>query len=314
MIFIEVLSNLSNIGYITKLKEEKNMVETKDQYFDYISKRTKKNGSKLGQKTILIYYKEYKILVNKYGDLSKIDKDKLVEMFNKEVRMRRIKRLKSIYKDIMKFLGYKKKDIQDIDEEIYSRSVINNEAYLREKVIKKDNIKKIFNDLYEVKDLFLLVFMRMLYETACRISEIIQIKYEDIEDSNIVHVLGKGNKKRDVLISQKTKSLLKIYKKNNNIKDNKKLFEFRKSNGELTKDQEHSAREVIYKCTKKYLGEKINPHSFRHTKASHLADEGIDVVHIKTYLGHADIGTSMIYIKSSMTASINIVNDKTEVL
>ena len=152
-----------------------------------------------------------------------------------------------------------------------------------------------------------LTILTLLYDTAARASEIINLKMEDIhlEEKRIV-LTGKGNKQRVVPIMEQTKELLVNYIKENNI-ENGYLFNI---NGK--KISQYTLTKIVNKYSKN-INKKISPHTFRHTRAVHLLDKGVNIVYIQELLGHASIITTMEYakvIEKSKFEAIEKVNPK----
>ena len=202
-------------------------------------------------------------------------------------RNQRLASLKSFYQycaideidnidNIRKILGIKaKKEI---------KKVMN---YLTE-----EELQKIFNsiDTSTNKGRRNLTLLTLLYDTASRASEIINLKVEDIHlEEKYIVLTGKGNKQRIVSMMEQTKKLLINYIKENNIQEGY-LFNKngKKMNNEFIKD--------IIKSSIK--SEKtISPHTFRHTRAVHLLDKGVNIIYIQELLGHTSINTTMEYAK-----------------
>ena len=128
----------------------------------------------------------------------------------------------------------------------------------------------------------------MLYTLGVRISELSNIKLEDISDGWI-RVLGKGSKHRDIPIIDSTKSLLDEYLADNSSK--KYLFE---KNGE--KLSENSLRYIVTKVFKR-IALKVTPHQLRHSYASSLLNGGAPIVDVSELLGHSSMATTQIYTK-----------------
>ena len=175
--------------------------------------------------------------------------------------------------------------ILSIKSKKYTKKVIN---YLTE-----SELKQIFDSIDTTtrigrRDLTLL---SLLYDTAARASEIINLKFDDIhlEDKYVI-LTGKGNKQRVVPIMNKTCELLKIYFRENYF-----------NNGYLISNNEIKCnKNILADILSKYAGnikKKISPHVFRHTRAVHLLDNGIQLIYIKELLGHSSITTTEEYAK-----------------
>lgn len=146
-----------------------------------------------------------------------------------------------------------------------------------------------------------LVIMSLLYDTGARIQELIDLRIQDIKiDSTSTIILhGKGNKIRRVPIMTNTKKILNEYIKKNNKISEQYLFESA-PNRKFTRK---GICYIINKYTEQAhiqssaIPEKIHPHMFRHTKAMHLLQSGINLIYIRDFLGHVDIQTTEIYAK-----------------
>lgn len=131
--------------------------------------------------------------------------------------------------------------------------------------------------------------IEFLYSTGCRVSEVIGVDTSDIDISTqSVIVRGKGNKEREVYISDKAMYWLNQYLKSR--KDNEKAL-FVGKRGRLHKE----GLEAIIRR----LGTKANvdayPHKFRRTIATDLINRGMPVQEVQQMLGHTSLDTTMIY-------------------
>ena len=162
------------------------------------------------------------------------------------------------------------------------------------------------------------VILSLLYETACRVSELINIKISDIyfNNNSYIKVLGKGNKERIVYISKDSEEILVKYINKFNIV-NGYLF--------LNHSQNKYSRFGINKLIKKYVdlasfnietlkSKKITPHSFRHSKAVHFLLNGTALPIIQKFLGHAQIQTTEMYLDVTNNAVIDAVNNTAQLI
>lgn len=137
---------------------------------------------------------------------------------------------------------------------------------------------------------------KLLYDTGVRVSELINIKINDIDIENrIIKILGKGNKERIVLFTESTKKYLLEYINNYVNKINTNIhYLFTKSNGKPIN------RVEVYNIIRKYaekvnINKKITPHVIRHTFATHMIQNDADVLTVKTILGHSKLSTTQLY-------------------
>ena len=136
-----------------------------------------------------------------------------------------------------------------------------------------------------------LTILTLLYDTAARASEIINLKIEDIHlEEKYIILTGKGNKQRIVPMMKQTKSLLTLYYRENRIISGY-LFNI---NGK--KFSKNTLSEIVNKYSK-IINKKISPHTFRHTRAVHLLDKGVNIIYLQELLGHSSINTTMEYAK-----------------
>lgn len=136
----------------------------------------------------------------------------------------------------------------------------------------------------------------LLYDSAIRVSELVNLKVCDIklDDNSSITVYGKGRKYRNVPITNNTKELLINYINLFNLNSFSYLFMGTKGEKASTKMVTH----IINKYADKVdINKKIHPHTFRHTRAMHLLETGIPLVYIRDILGHESVTTTEIYAK-----------------
>ncbi|MFJ5563686.1 site-specific tyrosine recombinase/integron integrase [Lysinibacillus xylanilyticus] len=133
--------------------------------------------------------------------------------------------------------------------------------------------------------------VEVLYATGVRISELLNIKLEDIKwDTRQIWIRkGKGSKERFVLFSHECAVRLKSYL---NVRYENSDFLFSSPRGQ------HISCDLVQLLFRKYtneLGFKVTPHTLRHTFAAHLAEKGMEFIYIQDLLGHANINSTRIY-------------------
>lgn len=133
------------------------------------------------------------------------------------------------------------------------------------------------------------VLLSLLYDTAARASEIINIKLEDIRlDMGYIILSGKGSKQRIVPIMENTKELLVKYMETFRI--NGYLF-----NNKGNKYSKNLIPKICIKYANIIQNKTITPHTFRHTRAVHLLDHSVPLIYIQELLGHSSVQTTQIY-------------------
>lgn len=274
------------------------------QFEKFLRKVRKSNGDYLLDKTVetyVYYVSEYIGNLNKFDDI-----DSMISYMNKLINQRPSLVIYSAFRMFLLFMGVDKKGLQlkSLKAPDKSSNFMSSKRFLQSKVLSKQELRSLFNS---VEDSTKLLFSA-LYDTACRRSELLGIKYGDVEfkkqpKNNIyasVNVLGKGAKSRTVYFSKKTVELLRLINGHEDKHEKEdKLFEIKKSNNKLYANQHQAIYYIISKHTKKILNRNITPHCFRHTRLTHLANAGSDVLGIKSYAGHENISTSQIYIEVS---------------
>lgn len=141
--------------------------------------------------------------------------------------------------------------------------------------------------------------IEVLYGCGLRVSELIEIKISNINfKENYIKVIGKGNKTRFVPLAQFTAKLLKEYiaEVRSKNKINKKYEDTLFLNSRGTSMSRVIVFIIIKELTDKAgVSKKISPHTFRHSFATHLLQNGADLRYIQEMLGHSSITTTGIY-------------------
>ena len=165
----------------------------------------------------------------------------------------------------------------------------------------EDEIKIMINYLNNVKDLKKLTMICVLYETGARVSEFINIKLSDLNlsDNASITLYGKSNKTRIVPISHELVKLINKYLKEFYINYGDDYFFY---SSQKKKYYRNSINKIIttlisnlkIKYPNNFKGNYF-PHSFRHTKATHLYNNGTPLLYVKEFLGHSTISSTEIY-------------------
>jgi len=141
--------------------------------------------------------------------------------------------------------------------------------------------------------------VEVLYGCGLRVSELIDVKISNINfKENYIKVVGKGNKTRFVPLAHYTANLLQLYIKEIRSKNkiNKKFEDTLFLNSRGTSMSRVIVFLIIKELTDKAgVSKKISPHTFRHSFATHLLQNGADLRYIQEMLGHSSITTTGIY-------------------
>lgn len=159
-------------------------------------------------------------------------------------------------------------------------------ANCRNKAIKKDDIQKLIENLPDRLSLI----VETLAETGMRISELINLKYEDKdpEMSNIFDtyfwIIGKGNKKRPVFISNELlQRIQSTFQNSIYLFTTDKEKPYHRST--ITRD--------LNKLSEKIIGKKIHAHTFRHSFITNEIDSGQPIDAVSKFVGHFSAGFTL---------------------
>lgn len=157
--------------------------------------------------------------------------------------------------------------------------------------------------------------LEFLFNTGLRVQELCNLQFKDFDISTgTIYVFGKGSKERKCYITEQ--AIFDVYKKYTELRNicmkrigKKHRFIFVNRFGRQMSAQ--TARLMIEKYVKiADIKKKVTPHVFRHTFASLLLEEGVDLKHIQCYLGHSTIATTQIYLHISDENAKEVLKNK----
>ncbi len=143
------------------------------------------------------------------------------------------------------------------------------------------------------------VILELFYGSGIRLSELIGLKVNDIDfHGSTMKVTGKGNKQRIIPLTDHAKKSLRQYQL-----FRKELLGQTNPNEKtllLTEKGESLYPQRVYLIVKKYLSDasevqQKSPHVLRHSFATHLLDNGADILAVKELLGHESLSTTQVY-------------------
>lgn len=150
-----------------------------------------------------------------------------------------------------------------------------------------------------------LAIMTLLYESGARVQELIDLQPASLRFGGVcrVELHGKGNKTRLVPINAKVAAIIKSYMKQCGRTDPHEPLFVNRQGEKLTRAGVQyiidkyiaiakAQRPDLFRC-------KITNHSFRHSKAMHLLEAGVNLVYIRDFLGHTSVVTTEIYARSN---------------
>lgn len=155
--------------------------------------------------------------------------------------------------------------------------------------------------------------LETLYSCGLRVSELISLKISDLFfEEGFIKVTGKGNKERFVPIGTTTITFINWYK--NTIRNHLKIQKGFEDTLFLNRRGKQLTRAMVFTIIKN-LAEKIglqkviSPHTFRHSFATHLLENGADLRSIQLMLGHESITTTEVYMHLDRKFLAEVLNN-----
>ena len=230
-----------------------------------------------------------------------------------------VKRKIASLKAFFHYLEYK----EIIDQNPFNKLQIKfREPIILPKTIPLSTIETLFNKIYKQyhnapnsnkKRILLrdIAVVEMLFATGIRISELCSMPYQNIDlQNNIIIIKGKGAKERLIHICDgHVTNVLNKYLSEYNGEILSCGYFFVNNVGNRLSDQ--SVREMINKyCRIANIKQHITPHMFRHSFATLLLEENVDIRYIQTMLGHSSISVTEIYTHVTMSKQKEILDSK----
>lgn len=181
-------------------------------------------------------------------------------------------------------------------EENKGQTFIKSENLKTEKILPdiltSNYINTLINTLPTVtsKDIRNKAVIELLYSSGLRVSELVNLKINDINDNKSLRVLGKGRKQRILPMTDQAYNILSKWisdSRNEFLKNKNNQYVFLGVRGEKITDRE--IRRIVKSTTGTF------PHNIRHTFATHILDGGADLRVVQELLGHTDPSTTQIY-------------------
>lgn len=159
------------------------------------------------------------------------------------------------------------------------------------------------NGNHKTRDLAILT---IFLNCGLRVEEIVKIKISDIKGS-ILTVKGKGNKEREVPLNEMCITAINNYVDERESVDNDTLFITERKNGFTVSGMQYLVKKYLKKAGIDVS--KYSTHDLRHTAATLMHNNGVDIRTLQEILGHADISTTQIYTHLNPTIKQNAVNN-----
>ncbi len=173
---------------------------------------------------------------------------------------------------------------------------------------EKINVNPNSEEFLWVRDVAIL---ELLFAGGLRVSELCKLEYGDLSpDYTAVRIDGKGNKERTIYLENievvRALSRYLLLRETAEV-DDPYIF--------ISKFRKPLSTQAVRNLVKKYselagIDKKITPHVFRHSFASLLLEEGVDIKYIQDFLGHSSISTTQIYLHTTSSQKRKILSSK----
>ncbi|MDC2966858.1 tyrosine-type recombinase/integrase [Acidimicrobiaceae bacterium] len=154
-----------------------------------------------------------------------------------------------------------------------------------------------------------LTLIDFMYSTACRVSELCDVRVSDLDfEEDFVKLFGKGSKQRIVPIGSELKINLSKYLKFRDELNTQEPYLF------LSKNMNQLDRSAIFRIIKKSStlsgnALSVHPHTLRHSAATHMLEAGCDLRTLQELLGHTSVSTTKIYTKLTKEFLVEIFKE-----
>lgn len=221
----------------------------------------------------------------------------LQKLYEDNLTVTTVSRKQSALRKFYRFLKISEKiEINPMDSIIYPK-------YRKDlpEILSVDEMTKILEtpDISTLKGIQDKAIMEVLYATGMRVSELCNLKLSQLHlDVGTVNIIGKGNKERISLLGEEAIESIENYLNNVRhryiLQDTTSVF--------LSRRGKPFSRQGIWKIIKEIVQQanitkEVTPHTFRHTTATHLLSNGMDLKYIQELLGHEQLVTTQIYTK-----------------
>lgn len=272
-----------------------------DAFLEYIEKQkmyslnTKKNYE-IDINEFMNYLKDKEI---NYTDVNyEFIKEYLVFMYNKKYKRNTIARKLSSLRSFYKYL--------------FNNNIIKTNPFKYVKTPKKEKMLPKYLSVVDLETIFNVpdlnfnlgqrdrLILEILYATGIRVGELVEIKVSDIDFFNKeIKVNGKGSKQRIVEFGDYCFEYINLFLNDGRekiLKKHNKTSSYLIINDHGDKITTRGVELLIDKIIKKAaLKRKVTPHMLRHTFATHLLNEGCDILTVKELLGHESLESTQIY-------------------
>jgi integrase/recombinase XerD len=269
--------------------------------YEYYLKNEKGSSKNTIESYMRDLYQYQEFLENVHGvkrpkDIEKIHIDSYMRSLKKKISTKSMARKLTAIRSFHHFLFIEKEVDEDVVKKIDSPKI---EKHLPQ-VLSVDEVMKVLNQVDLTKPLGLrnAALLELIYGSGLRVSELLDIELGDVHlNQAYIMVRGKGSKERMVPISDPAVVALRNYI----VKGRESLIQLEKTQILFLNQQGYRlSRQGFFKLLKKLaldagVKTECSPHTLRHSFATHLLENGMDLRTLQSLLGHEDISTTQIY-------------------
>ena len=169
-----------------------------------------------------------------------------------------------------------------------------------------EEVKCVFSqpDIKTAQGLRDLALLTLLYDSGCRVQELIDLTWFDmrIDKPSTITLTGKGGKSRIVPLMPDTSNILFAYKQTLRRADNNKNIFLNQSSEKLSRSGvEYIVEKYVTVASEEMPSlkeKKVTPHVYRHSKAMHLTQADVNIIYIRDFLGHSSIQVTERYARA----------------
>ena len=297
-----------------------NFTQLTKQYFEYCEYQKKLNAKTL--KAYRIDTTQFQEFINEENSIIKSTISEYITFLHKKYKPKTVKRkIASIkaffnwleYEDIIQENPFSKINLKFHEPKVLPKAISFDIIELLLKTAYKEALDLDINATSYQKQVYLrnIAVLELLFASGMRVSELCSLKMEDINLKNgEVRIWGKGAKERIITITNpEVLKILREYRATfiEQIESRESFFINREGN----RLSEQSVREIINKyAIKADISKHLTPHMFRHSFATLLLEEDVDIRYIQQILGHSSITTTQIYTHVSTKKQNDILTIK----
>lgn len=288
-------------------------------YLEYCNTQKCLDGKTLKSYRIDLQQFSAQISITETAEVTSVILETYVAQLHQQYAPKTVKRKIASLKAFFHYLEYK----EIINQNPFSKLQMRfREPIVLPKTIPLHTIETLLNIVYEQyrnapssykkkNSLRDIAVIELLFATGIRISELCTIQHSNIDlQNNVILIKGKGAKERLIHIcDEHVITALKKYRSEYDSEIHSCGYFFVNSIGNRLSDQ--SVREMINKyCKIADIQQHITPHMFRHSFATLLLEENVDIRYIQTMLGHSSINVTEIYTHVTMSKQKDILESK----